>query len=199
MALQSAAVALPARAVLADLVPRTALLQSTLVVGGAAVVGLLAQVVVPLSFTPVPLTGQTLGVLLVGSALGARRAVAALTLYAVAGLAGVPWFAGGGSGWSAAAFGYVLGFVAAAALCGALARRGGDRSMLRALGSMVLGSAAVYAVGVAWLAVVVGVPGHKLLAIGVAPFLVGDAIKAALAAGLLPGAWRLLARFENLR
>jgi biotin transport system substrate-specific component len=199
MAVQSAAATLPPRSVLADLVPRTALLQATLVVGGAAVVGLLAQVVVPLSFTPVPLTGQTLGVLLVGSALGARRAFAALALYAVAGLAGVPWFAGGGSGWSAAAFGYVLGFVAAAALCGALARRGADRSVFRALGSMVVGSAAVYAVGVAWLAVVVGVPGSKLFAIGVAPFLVGDAVKAALAAGLLPGAWRLLARFENLR
>lgn len=199
MAFQSAALTVPARSVLADLVPRTAVLQTALVVGGAAVVGVLAQVVVPLSFTPVPLTGQTLGVLLVGSALGTRRAMAALTLYAVAGLAGVPWFAGGGSGWSAAAFGYVLGFVAAAALCGAIARRGGDRSVLRALGSMVLGSAAIYAVGVAWLAVVVGVPGSKLIAIGVAPFVVGDALKAAVAAGLLPGAWRLLARLESLR
>jgi biotin transport system substrate-specific component len=196
MTVQSPAVVGPV-AVLADVVPRTVVRQAAMVLGGAAFVGLLAQVVIPLPVTPVPFTGQTLGVLLVGSALGMRRAVASLGLYAVAGLAGVPWFAGGGSGWSAAAFGYVLGFIAAAALCGALAGRGADRSVPRALASMVLGSAAIYAVGLTWLAFVVGVPASRLVAVGLAPFLVGDALKAALAAGLLPAAWRLVGRHER--
>ena len=96
--------------VLCDLIPRSAVRDGLLVVGGAALVGALAQIAVPLGFTPVPITGQTLGVLLAGTVLGAGRGALALALYAVAGLAGVPWFAGASSGWSAASFGYVLGF-----------------------------------------------------------------------------------------
>src|ERR1700719_4388753 len=93
--------------VLADLRPGSLVRATILVVGAAGFVGLLAQISIHLSFTPVPITGQTLGVLLAGTALGWRRAGAALVLYAVAGLAGVPWFAGQASGYVGASFGYV--------------------------------------------------------------------------------------------
>ena len=123
--------------VLADLLPGAVVRDTLLVVGAAGFVGLLAQISIHLSFTPVPITGQTLGVLLAGTALGWRRAGAALLLYAVAGLAGVPWFAGQTSGYVGASFGYVVGFFAAAILCGFLAERGADRSVLRSVPAMV--------------------------------------------------------------
>lgn len=178
--------------VLVDVLPGTALRDVLAVVGGAALVGLLAQVAVPLGFTPVPLTGQTLGVLLVGTALGWRRAVAAMGLYLVAGLAGVPWFAGHASGWPGASGGFLVGFVLAAAVCGWLAERGGDRRVWRSAVLMVAGEVAIYAVGVPWLAVSLHVGLAKAIALGCTPFLVGDALKAAAAAGLAPAAWRLV-------
>src|ERR1700761_6023879 len=113
--------------VLADLLPGALARDALLVVGAAGFIGLLAQISIHLSFTPVPITGQTLGVLLAGTALGWRRAGAALVLYAVAGLAGVPWFAGHASGYVGASFGFVIGFVLCAAVCGTLSERGADR------------------------------------------------------------------------
>lgn len=121
-----------------------------------------------------------------------------LTLYRRAGIAGVPLFAGGCSGWSSAAFGYVLGRVVAGVGCGALAWRAGDRTVLTAFASLVLGSAAIYTVGVAWLGLVIGAAGSQLLAVGVMTFLLVDAIKATLAAGLLPAPRRLVDRSERL-
>jgi biotin transport system substrate-specific component len=177
--------------VLCDLIPRSVVRDGLLIVSGAALVGALAQIAVPLGFTPVPITGQTLGVLLAGTVLGAGRGVLALALYAVAGLAGLPWFAGASSGWSAASFGYVLGFIAAAAVCGALASRGADRRPLTSALAMVAAMVIVYAVGTAWLWIVTGLPAGQLLPLGVVPFLPGDIVKIALAAGLTPGAWRL--------
>lgn len=187
----SAPLAAP-RPVLADLVPGARVRDAALVVGGAALVGLLAQVAVPLPGTPVPLTGQTFGVLLVGTALGWQRGALALAFYALAGLAGVPWFAEGASGYPAATFGYVVGFLLAAALVGALARRGVDRSPLRTFAAMALGTLVIYAVGVPWLAVGAGLPLGSALWNGAGVFLLGDALKAALAAGLLPATWKLL-------
>ena len=111
----------PRPLVLADLLPGTLVRDVGLVVGAAGFVGLLAQISIHLSFTPVPITGQTLGVLLAGTALGWRRAAAAMALYAVAGVAGVPWFAAHSSGYASASFGYILGFFLAATLCGYLA------------------------------------------------------------------------------
>jgi biotin transport system substrate-specific component len=177
--------------VLCDLIPRSAVRDGLLVAAGAALVGALAQIAVPLGFTPVPITGQTLGVLLAGTVLGAGRGTLALALYAVAGLAGVPWFAGASSGWSAASFGYVLGFIAAAAVCGALASRGADRRPQTSALAMVAAMVIVYAVGTAWLWIVTGMPAGQLLPLGVVPFLPGDIVKIALAAGLAPVAWRL--------
>ncbi|HLI45173.1 MAG TPA: biotin transporter BioY [Acidimicrobiales bacterium] len=177
--------------VLADLLPGALVRDVLLVIGAAGLVGALAQLTIHLPFTPVPITGQTLGVLLAGTALGWKRGAAALTLYAVAGVAGLPWFAGGASGYVGASFGYIIGFVLCAALCGFLAERGADRSVARSVPAMVAGELVMYGVGVAWLAVDLHVGAGKAISLGFTPFIAGDAIKAALAAGLLPGAWRL--------
>lgn len=195
----SSTAALPQRRplVLADLLPGALVRDGLLVVGAAGFVGLLAQISIHLSFTPVPITGQTLGVLLAGTALGWRRGAASMALYAVAGVAGVPWFAGHSSGYPEATFGYILGFVLAAALCGRLAERGADRSVVKSLPAMVLGDAVIYAAGVTWLAISLQVGAGKAIALGLTPFLIGDALKTALAALLLPGAWKLAGRAKG--
>jgi len=184
----------PRPLVLADLLPGTLVRDVALVVGAAGFVGLLAQISIHLSFTPVPITGQTLGVLLAGTALGWRRAAAAMALYAVAGVAGVPWFAGHSSGYASASFGYVLGFFLAATLCGYLAERGADRSVLKSVPAMIAAEVVIYAVGMTWLALDLHLGASATIAAGLTPFLVGDAVKAAIAAGLLPVAWRLAGR-----
>ncbi|MDH6215723.1 biotin transporter BioY [Streptomyces pseudovenezuelae] len=174
--------------VIADLLPASRVRDLALVLGGAALTGLAAQIAVPVPGSPVPVTGQTFAALLVGTSLGARRGVAALAVYALAGLAGMPWFAGGTSGVSVS-FGYILGMILASAAVGALARRGADRSVLRMAGTMLLGEAIIYAVGVPYLAVAAGMSASAAIAAGLTPFLLGDALKAALAMGLLPTAW----------
>ena len=178
-------------AVLADLLPASRARDAVLVLGGAALTGLAAQLSVPVPGSPVPVTGQTFAALLVGTALGARRGFLSLALYAVAGMIGVPWFAEGDSGTGAVSFGYVLGMLLASAVVGALARRGADRSPLRMAGTMILGSAVIYAVGVPYLALAAHLSLGQAVAAGLVPFLIGDALKAALAMGLLPTTWKL--------
>lgn len=163
--------------------------QAILVLGGAAFVGLAAQVAIPLPFTPVPLTLQTFAVLLAGAALGSLRGVMAMSLYAVAGVAGVPWFAEGSSGFAMASFGYILGFIAAAGIVGRVAERGATLTVWRTAGLMVLGNLVIYAVGVTWLKYAIDATWTTALQLGVAPFLIGDVVKIALAAGLLPLTW----------
>jgi biotin transport system substrate-specific component len=180
--------------VLADLLPGTLLRDAVLVVGAAGFVGLLAQISIHLSFTPVPITGQTLGVLLAGTALGWKRGTVAMVLYGVAGLIGLPWFAGHQSGYVGASFGYIVGFVFCAALCGYLAERGADRSLLKSVPAMVAGEVVMYGIGVIWLAVDLHVGAGKAISLGLTPFLAADAIKAGIAALLLPGAWKLADR-----
>ncbi|MGH3095910.1 MAG: biotin transporter BioY [Streptosporangiales bacterium] len=183
------------RLVLADLLPGARVRDVALVAGGAAFVGLAAQIAVPIPGTPVPVTGQTLAVLLTCAALGGVRGIASMGLYALAGVAGVPWFAGAHSGMAMPSFGYVLGFLLAAVVVGELARRGGDRTPLRTAGTMIAGNLAIYAVGTAWLAIGVLHTGLvPALMAGVVPFLLGDAIKLVLAMGALPAAWRLAGR-----
>jgi biotin transport system substrate-specific component len=165
-----------------------------LVVGAAAFVGVLAQFYITLSFTSVPITGQTLGVLLAGTALGWRRAAASMALYALAGVAGVPWFARHAHGYVGASFGYIVGFFFAAALCGYLAQRGNDRSVLRSVPAMIAAEVVIYLFGVTWLAVDTHVGASTAISQGFTPFIIGDSIKAALAAGLLPAAWKLAGR-----
>lgn len=180
--------------VLADLLPSTRVRDAALVAGGAVLTGLAAQLSVPVPGSPVPVTGQTFAALLVGTSLGAGRGFLSLALYALAGTVGVPWFAGGVSGAGAPSFGYVLGMMLAALAVGALARRGGDRSALRTAGTMLVGEAIIYAVGVPYLALATGMSTSAALAAGLTPFLIGDALKAALAMGALPAAWRLVKR-----
>ena len=180
--------------VLADLVPGTLVRDVALVVGGAAFVGALAQLSFPVPGTPVPVTGQTFGVLLGGAALGWRRALPSMALYLLASLVGVPWLAGHHTGsLHLVSLGYVVSYVVAGPLVGWLAARGNDRSPVATFGLMLLGSAVIYAIGAPWLAVAAHLSGSQALAEGVTPFLLGDALKAAIAAGLLPATWRLVA------
>ncbi|MEV1077700.1 biotin transporter BioY [Streptomyces sp. NPDC050211] len=191
--MSTAAVAAPARTgqVLADLLPASRVRDAALVLGGAALTGLAAQLAVPVPGSPVPVTGQTFAALLIGTSLGAGRGLLALVVYALAGLAGVPWFANGASGVSAS-FGYIIGMMLAATVVGALARRGADRSVLRMAGAMLLGEAIIYAIGVPYLAFAADMSASAAIAAGLTPFLIGDALKAALAMGLLPTAWKFV-------
>jgi biotin transport system substrate-specific component len=189
--------ALAAPAVIADLVPRTWARQAALVVGGAAFVGLSAQVIIPLPFTPVPLTLQTFAVLLTASALGTLRGVLAMTLYAAAGAAGLPWFAGQTSGIMFPSFGYVLGFIAAAFVVGRLAESGATKSVFQMAGLMIVGNVVIYAFGVTYLAFALNTTALEAIRLGMLPFLVGDAIKIAAAAGLMPLAWSAVNRYLN--
>jgi biotin transport system substrate-specific component len=120
-----------------------------------------------------------------------------MTLYLLAGMAGVPWFAGHASGTSLAALGYIIGFVLAGGVVGALANHGGDRTPVRTAGTMLLGTALVYAVGVPYLMLDLHLGLSTALREGVRPFWVGDLLKVALAAGLLPAAWALVGRYGS--
>jgi biotin transport system substrate-specific component len=184
------------RPVLADLIPGALARDVTLVVALAALTALCAQVRIVLPFTPVPITGQTFAVLLGAAALGPLRGSLAQVLYVVAGFF-LPVYTGAESGWQAltgATGGYLVGFVAASVVVGAFARRGADRRMWSTVGAFVLGSATIYTFGAGWLMLSFGMSLGEAFASGVAPFLVGDAIKALLAGGLLPATWRLVAR-----
>lgn len=166
--------------------------------GGWLVAGL-AQISIPLPFTPVPITGQTLGVLLVGASLGPSLGALSMGLYLAQGALGLPFFAGGSSGVSvlglaSATGGYLWGFVAAAVVVGYLSRHGWDRSIRSAIGAMFLGEVVLYLVGIPWLAAAIDVPLGRALELGLAPFVIGDTIKVLLAAGLLPAGWRLTGR-----
>lgn len=188
------ALAADRRLTLADAIARPALLSSTLfVLGGAALTALLAQVSIPLPFTPVPITLQTLGVLLVGSALGARRGALSLLIYALAGLV-FPVYAGGVGGAAhlvGATGGYIVGFIAAAWLAGRLAESGWDRRW-RVIGAMLAGDALIFGIGMAWLVPFVGVA--NVVMAGLVPFIPGEVVKIAAASGVLPLAWKAVGR-----
>lgn len=165
-----------------------------LIVLGTLCVALLAQVKIPLPFTPVPLTGQTFAVLLVGATLGSRHGAASMALYIALGALGLPVFAGGASGLaylSGATLGYLIGFVIAAYVIGLLAERGLERSVRTSLIPFLIGTLIIYICGVAWLAIVLGSL-SKAMAAGLMPFLIGDAIKLVTASLALPTAWRFV-------
>jgi biotin transport system substrate-specific component len=166
-----------------------------LVVAGALFVTLCAQVYIPT--LPVPFTGQTFGVLLVGGALGFRRGLVALLLYLAIGAVGIPVYAQGRSGLDVvqgATGGYLVGFVVAAALVGRLAELGWDRRIGGALAMMAIGTAVIYAIGVPWLKVAAGLSWADAVAGGMTKFLIWDAAKLAVAAGIFPLAWWLIGR-----
>jgi biotin transport system substrate-specific component len=181
-----------------------------LVVGGSLLVAGLAQVSIRLPFTPVPITGQTLGVLLVGTSLGWLRGGLALTLYLAEIAVGLPFAAEGEAGLdrlllATPSGGYLWGFVLGAVLTGLLANSGWDRRVQSSISVMLLGSVVIYLVGLPWLHVsptFEALLGHpptlaETLEAGLYPFLIGDLLKLLLAAGLLPAAWRLGAGRER--
>lgn len=169
-----------------------------LVAVGSLLVAGFAQVRIPIPFSPVPITGQTFAVLLVGAALGSRRGAASLLLYLAEGSVGLPVFAGGAAGAArllGPTGGYLVGFVAAAYVIGLFAERGLDRRWTSALPVFLLGNLIIYAAGVAWLARFVGLPQAVLS--GVVPFVLLDAVKAVLAAAALPSGWRMVQAFKG--
>jgi len=172
---------------------------AALVVGGSLLIAALAQIVVVLPFTPVPITGQTLGVLVVGAAYGWRLGIITVLLYLAQIAVGLPFAAEGLGGLdrltlATASGGYLWGFLLAAGLCGWLANRGWDRTIRSSLGVMLLGNIVIYLVGVPWLAASIEVPAAEALELGLYPFVLGDVLKLLIAAGALPAAWRLTGR-----
>jgi biotin transport system substrate-specific component len=193
------------RRVLADVISRPSsrarafALDAGLVIAGATIVALLAQVEIPL--WPVPITGQTLGVIVVGAALGAWRGAAALTTYMLVGLAGLPVFAGF-TGTIAAvgkpSFGFVIGFIFSAFVAGWFAERAWDRRPALAFLGFAAASVVPFLFGIPYMAFILNVvmgldySFGALLGVGLLPFIVGGLIKAALAAAIIPGAWALV-------
>jgi biotin transport system substrate-specific component len=174
-------------------------LDAVLVVLGSLLMGLVAQLSIKLPFTPVPVTGQTLGVLLIGGALGSVRGALSMLLYLVWGAVGLPFFAEGRSGiellaFSSATGGYLWGFVVAGYIVGLLAERKWDRGIGSSLGAMLVGEVIIFAFGVTWLSQALELSMQDALEAGLYPFVVGDVLKLAIAAGVLPAAWRALAR-----
>jgi biotin transport system substrate-specific component len=181
-----------------------------LIAAGALLVALSANISIPIPGSPVPITGQTFAVLLVGGALGSRRGVLATLLYVVMGLL-LPVYADHRQGIAiigslkegqlvlGATGGYLLGFVVASGLVGRLAELGWDRSLIGALAALAIGNLAIYLIGVPWLMAATGFDLGTALDKGVIPFLLGDALKLALAAGLFPLAWWAVGRNTDER
>jgi biotin transport system substrate-specific component len=166
-----------------------------LIAVGSLAVALSALIQIRLPFTPVPITAQTLTVLLIGALFGSRRGGLTMLAYLAEGLAGLPVFSGGGFGLAhvlGPTGGYLVGFIAAAYVTGLLAERGWDRRPLTAFTAMLIGNVIIYAFGSAWLGWMVG--GAQALALGVAPFVLGDLLKIAVGTALLPLGWRGLAK-----
>lgn len=171
-----------------------------LVLAGTALVAAAAQISVKLPFTPVPITGQTFAVVLVGASLGSLLAVASLGVYIFVGALGAPVYADQTHGWdvlTGPTGGYIIGFVLAAALTGFLARERWDRRFSSAVAAMLSGNVVIYLFGLPWLAAKLDTGLEDTLEAGLYPFVVGDLIKLYLAGALLPAAWALVRRFKG--
>jgi biotin transport system substrate-specific component len=183
--------------VLADLVPAVRARNVVLVAMGVLFTALLAQVSVPVPGSPVPVTGQTLAVVLTAASLGPARGVAVQAVYILAALVGLPFYSEASGGWDVvvgATGGYVFGFIPAAFLIGLAARHGADRRFRTSVPLFVAGQAVVFAIGVPWLALATGMSAAQALDAGFYPFILGGLVKAAVAAAVLGGAWRVARR-----
>lgn len=197
----ASASALQPRAVLADAIPGARVRDAALVVGGVALMAGLAQVAIPLQGSPVPITGQTLGVGLIGATLGLRRGVITMLLYVLAGLF-LPIFADGGHGIDrviGANGGYILGFVVATGVIGWLAERGADRKVVTTFLAFVAAQLIVFAFGLTGLKIALGESWAWTIHNGFIVFIVGGLIKAAIGGLALPGAWAAVRRIEGDR
>lgn len=186
---------------LLDLIDRSRVRDVVAVVGFALLTALAAQITIPLGFTPVPITGQTFAVLLAGGVLGANRGALSMGLYVALGAIGLPFYAEGTGGWTAATgatAGYLVGFVVAAFVVGKMAEHGQDRKLSTSIPAFLAGTLIIYGIGAGWLAYDLGLPltaeagESSAISLGVAPFLVGDVLKALLAGAMLPAAWRFI-------
>jgi biotin transport system substrate-specific component len=184
--------------VLADMLPGALVRDVLLVVAGALLTVLGAQIAIHVPPSPVPITGQTLAVVVAGSALGMRRGAASQVLYVLLGLF-LPVYADGASGpevlWGATG-GYLVGFVVAAALVGRLAELGADRRPLIAFAAFCAGQLAIFGIGVPWLKVSTGMDWSTAIHDGFTIFIVGGIVKALVAAAVVPGAWRAVRRLD---
>ncbi len=193
--------------VISDVVPRPRIQslrlarEILLLSGFALLTAALAQLRIPLGFTPVPITGQTLGVLLAGATLGAWRGAGSQLLYWLLGMVGLPFYSNGTGGWSVATgptMGYLVGFIIAAAVVGRLAEYRHDRQVITSVAAMTMGSMIIYVCGATWLAINLGIPlatgEQNAISLGVTPFLVGDVIKMCLAGLVTASTWRFINR-----
>jgi biotin transport system substrate-specific component len=193
------AVSIPRRAVLADALPGSRVRDAVLVLAGAAFMVLMTQIAIPVPPSPVPITGQTLAVVVCGAALGSVRGGLSMLLWAALGLF-LPVYSDGGSGLhhlTGATGGYIVGFVVAAYVVGRLAERGADRRVLVAFATFVAGQAIVFGFGVPWLKVSTDMSWASAVHDGFAIFIVGGLVKAAVAACVLPSAWALVRRVDG--
>lgn len=168
---------------------------TALVIAGCLFTALLAQIRIYLPFTPVPIVGSTLGVLLTGSLLGSRLGFASMLLYLALGAIGLPVFSAGNSGivyMQGATLGYLVAFPIVAAVMGWFAERGWDHHVGTYAAALVIGSLIFYVLGAGWMAFGRGMGLGAALLQGVVPFIIGDAIKVLIAVGVLPGGWKLL-------
>lgn len=183
--------------VLADLLAHSRTRDAALVLSAALLTAACAQISIPLPGDPVPITGQTFAVLLTGAALGANRGAAGQLLYLAMGIVGLPFYADGAHGVDVifgATGGYLVAFPIAAWVTGKLAEARYDRTPWKALPAFTIGSLIVFAIGVPWLAVSADISLAKAIELGFVPFIPGGIVKAVLAAGLLPTAWKLVGR-----
>lgn len=178
---------------------RGILRDALIVLGFSWVIALFAQIAIPLPFSVVPITGQTLAVLLAGAVLGSRRGTLTVLAYMAQGAAGLPVWAPGGTMGIARLLGptggYIAGFLVAAFVVGWLAEHGWSRHLLTAAIAMVIGNVLIYALGLTWLARFV--PADNLWMAGLIPFIPGDLLKIAVATAVLPSAWAVIHRFKS--
>ena len=172
--------------VLADRLGGTIAREIALIAAGTLALIVLARISIPLPFTPVPVSLGTLGALSVGRAVGARRGLVSVAAYALLGIAGAPVFTGTNIGWAFASFGYILGYFLVAAIAGLAAQRGADRRVLTMAPTALASIFSVYVLGLAWMIPFAHMTLEQGLMKGFVPFIIGDLVKAAVAAGLFP-------------
>jgi biotin transport system substrate-specific component len=174
--------------------PRSsALTHALFIVGGTAFIAAMAQVSLPIPGSPVPVTGQTLAVLLVGTTYGARLGVATFSTYLLAGIAGAPIFAGGTYGIDrvlGATGGYLFGMLLASAVLGFLAERRADQKFSTSFPALLLGNLIIFSFGLTWLHFSLDLTWAKTFSMGLTPFILGEALKIAIVATSLPLIWR---------